>query len=690
MERYQYYAFISYSRKDEYWAKWLHKKLERYKLPSIIRKEYEGQVPDKIRPVFLDKTDIGLGSLKTNLTKELADSRYLIVICSPDAAQSEWVNTEVEHFISMGREDMIVPFIVAGSPVPEGAAVQCYPLSLSKLILGASVAELGKEKAFIKTVSRLLGLRFDELWNRTERERKRHFITKVTFAVVLLVSVLFFGYKFYDNYLQKKEARKNAIIAKANDLVNNGKRLEIDDPGKALMLYANAYYLNPADSFFSILESFYERRTNAFADYADSAKEMAGTLNLFPKMISLPFEYDTDSELLDDIGIEYDTDDLVKYSLKRKLILTLDHNRVLVYNWASQTRTVINMDSLNILNWDYNDFNNTVILYCADKSGDKEDVFVYRLDTSKLESLYQNVVSRDGRDVLAYFLDNKGQNIGDTANFMKNEFETGLRIFPVTSGPYFIFYNTSHLIGNKNSGIRKFGVINVNDPGLNWMLSLTGDVNYHMKKVISVSPDGMFIIIEFRNVSEPAKVISFFPEENVQMPLVQTNAVINRIPETVSWIMSGDKEYCIMGNEDGLIQIKDPFSLTDFSLFNYQVDNPPGSITAIANNDKYIIAGTSEGYILAWQNEIDKWLVKDPHMVYNVSSFRVSKGPIEEIQVNADTLLFRDATNAVSMCKLSEKVKLSKKVDELRKQFESMNLNSLSKQDSLGFGLIEK
>ncbi len=116
---YQYTAFISYSRKDAGWAKWLQGKLEKYTLPGNVKGKLSS-LPDKpLRPVFLDQSDIGVGSpLRENLAKELKDARYLIVICSPDAARSEWVNAEVENFISYGRADRIIPFIVAGSPVP--------------------------------------------------------------------------------------------------------------------------------------------------------------------------------------------------------------------------------------------------------------------------------------------------------------------------------------------------------------------------------------------------------------------------------------------------------------------------------------------------------------------------------------------------------------------------------------------
>jgi hypothetical protein len=43
--RYQYFAFISYTRADLKWAVWLQKKLESYKVPAAILKESDGQLP---------------------------------------------------------------------------------------------------------------------------------------------------------------------------------------------------------------------------------------------------------------------------------------------------------------------------------------------------------------------------------------------------------------------------------------------------------------------------------------------------------------------------------------------------------------------------------------------------------------------------------------------------------------------
>lgn len=93
-QQYTYYAFISYQRKDEKWAKWLQRKLENYQLPVANAKETSNKKSKYIRPVFRDKTDMTVGPLPDALKDALNQSRYLIVICSPNAVQSPWVNDE--------------------------------------------------------------------------------------------------------------------------------------------------------------------------------------------------------------------------------------------------------------------------------------------------------------------------------------------------------------------------------------------------------------------------------------------------------------------------------------------------------------------------------------------------------------------------------------------------------------------
>ncbi|MDD2466568.1 MAG: toll/interleukin-1 receptor domain-containing protein, partial [Desulfobulbus sp.] len=215
--RYAYYAFISYSRKDAKWAKWLQRKLESYRLPSTLRKELDGRAPLKIRPVFRDQTDIGAGlSVQQNLRRELADSRYLIVICSPESAKSEWVDLEIRSFQAMGRGDRIIPFIVEGSPTPNpenSAEEQCYPPSLladGDIILGASLKELSAKEALIKIIAAILGLKFDQLWQRHKRrERVQRF--QIALAACMALAAIFWGadhylithIRYFDDYVDK-------------------------------------------------------------------------------------------------------------------------------------------------------------------------------------------------------------------------------------------------------------------------------------------------------------------------------------------------------------------------------------------------------------------------------------------------------------------------------------------------------
>ena len=172
------YAFISYSHHDMKMAKWLQKKLESYKLPTEIHNEFEDS--RYLRPVFRDQDGLNTGVLGEELRKHLESSKYLIVICSPFSAQSVWVNDEIKAFISWGRWEYIIPFIVDGRPNSFDSE-ECFPKALSAYVkehpdrelLGINQPEFGRENAAIRVISRMLGVEFDELWNRHERERRK-------------------------------------------------------------------------------------------------------------------------------------------------------------------------------------------------------------------------------------------------------------------------------------------------------------------------------------------------------------------------------------------------------------------------------------------------------------------------------------------------------------------------------------
>ena len=211
-EQNSYYAFISYNSADEKWAKWLQHNLEYYHMPNALCKEYP-ELPKKIRPVFWYKQDLSGTKLKNALNNELSSSKYLIVICSPDSAKAEWVNDEVVAFIEQGKGDRIIPFIVAGSPHAKNPDEESFPPALLNLtrdeeIRGIDVRRKeGKSHALVDVIATMFGIRFDVLWQRHERRRKK--IRNIWITILSLLLIFALGiydykrpkYEYFANYV---------------------------------------------------------------------------------------------------------------------------------------------------------------------------------------------------------------------------------------------------------------------------------------------------------------------------------------------------------------------------------------------------------------------------------------------------------------------------------------------------------
>ena len=142
----RYRAFVSYTRADRTFAERLHRQLESYALPAAVRALHPELRPIRrpLRPVFLDEDElVPGGDLPGRIRDGLESSHYLIVICSPSARQSQWVNREVSEFIALGRRAQILAVVVAGEPYAEKRgfppALECLPDALLAVESGAEV-----------------------------------------------------------------------------------------------------------------------------------------------------------------------------------------------------------------------------------------------------------------------------------------------------------------------------------------------------------------------------------------------------------------------------------------------------------------------------------------------------------------------------------------------------------------------
>jgi tetratricopeptide (TPR) repeat protein len=199
-----YHAFISYSHADDRWARWLQSALESYRLPGQLARERlnDGAGSNRLFPIFRDRDELASSSdLSQSIRTALQQSSALIVVCSPAAAQSKWVNEEIRQFRHLGRADQIHCLLVDGSP-ERGAEDCAFPAALLECQDGQPLPEPlaadvriegdGKRGAILKIAAGLLNVGIDTLRQRDAQKqlRRRGIITAVSVVIAVITLAL--------------------------------------------------------------------------------------------------------------------------------------------------------------------------------------------------------------------------------------------------------------------------------------------------------------------------------------------------------------------------------------------------------------------------------------------------------------------------------------------------------------------
>jgi len=224
--KYKYRAYISYSHCDERWAIWLHRALESYRVPRKLvgTKTGQGTVPARIRPVFRDRDDLSSATdLGGTVKQALTDSENMIVVCSPDAAASFWVNEEIRQFASLGRAKQIFCIIVDGEPPGPGVPSTCFPAALAEVglqePLAADVRKWadGKHLSKLKLVAGMLGLPLDQL-RRRDLQKRQKIWTLAAVASVAVLAVLILAITARIAAQQRRVSGESLVSYKLNEL----------------------------------------------------------------------------------------------------------------------------------------------------------------------------------------------------------------------------------------------------------------------------------------------------------------------------------------------------------------------------------------------------------------------------------------------------------------------------------------
>ncbi|MEM6901536.1 MAG: toll/interleukin-1 receptor domain-containing protein, partial [Pseudomonadota bacterium] len=218
MGEFKYKAFLSYSHEDRRWANWLHRRLETYRVPRRLvgQSGSLGPIPARLSPVFRDREELpSSADLSQEIDAALAASETLIVICSPNAAKSRWVNAEIEAFIRLRSADRVLCFVVDGEPSSDDPEENPFPeVFASREPIAADAREVGdgRNAALLKIVAGLVGLGFDALRQREQQRRQRRLaaISVASFCGFLLTSGL-----AVNAYLARLEAESQRALAEA-------------------------------------------------------------------------------------------------------------------------------------------------------------------------------------------------------------------------------------------------------------------------------------------------------------------------------------------------------------------------------------------------------------------------------------------------------------------------------------------
>jgi tetratricopeptide (TPR) repeat protein len=264
----RYSAFISYSHEDGRWARWLQSALEGYRVPGrLVGKETAfGVLGRRLVPVFRDRSELpATGDLGETLTNALRSSANLIVICSPNANASRWVNEEIKFFRRVGRGDRIFCVIVGGEPnasdIPEQQNRECFPPALRtrETVEGVSLGERfepiaadarpggdGKSNVKLKILAGLLDVGFDVLKQREQRRRIRRLtvLTAASLVMMLVTTGLAVSARNARGAAEERQREAETLVdfmlGDLNDKLRQVQRLDILE---AVDTHAMAYFL---------------------------------------------------------------------------------------------------------------------------------------------------------------------------------------------------------------------------------------------------------------------------------------------------------------------------------------------------------------------------------------------------------------------------------------------------------------
>ena len=234
----RYKAFISYRHKplDSEVAGKLHKRIERYVIPSDLRKEGE----KKLGLVFRDQEELPIADdLDENIRLALDRSEFLIVICTPDTPGSVWVQREISYFLEHHSRNHILTVLAAGTPAESFPSLltekrdesgnlleRVEPLAANIAADSARVRNRLFRTESLRILASLIGCPYDALYRREQRFRMQRLLA--LFAAVTAVAAAFVclllnrNARIHEQLLMSKQNESRTLAALSQNALREG------------------------------------------------------------------------------------------------------------------------------------------------------------------------------------------------------------------------------------------------------------------------------------------------------------------------------------------------------------------------------------------------------------------------------------------------------------------------------------
>ena len=248
--QYRYEAFISYRHvePDMTIAARLHTLLETYVIPRQLRRDGR-RTPGK---VFRDEEELPVSeNLSQDIRQALASSRFLIVICSKSTPLSRWCAKEIQEFQELNGGERILSLLIEGEPgeaFPEELRWKSVNADgedpTEKLVreevepLAADIrAETVKEslrklkkREVLRLLAPLLGVSFDDLYQRERRRKRRKAVCRCAAAAgLVLAAAAVLGISARKISDEKFMKQLEVSLARGENALEEGRRLEALD-----------------------------------------------------------------------------------------------------------------------------------------------------------------------------------------------------------------------------------------------------------------------------------------------------------------------------------------------------------------------------------------------------------------------------------------------------------------------------